>query len=446
VLFCWAGVAAPAQRHFRVMAFPEICGISACGIWQDASGQACGRRAQCAWRERAQGNGEASCSIAGSRETRGYDLRSVTVRSPLDPVVGGSLEDAFYYLISWCTGQVLLASAKIKCHTHVPLACRFGTRLAGLSCSRTIPPVAFRSGRKTLQLPDVRTPTLRRRELGARLRALRLARGLTVEQVAEQLLCSPSKVSRMETGQRGATLRDVRDLCRIYELTDPAQVDYLSELVREAKQQAWWQSYDLDFTTYVGLEQAATSLCYYQSTIVPGLLQSLEYAKAMHLGSMPGEFTQERVDDLIEVRVRRQQVILTRDPPLQLRVVLDEAVLHRVVGGPAVMAGQMEHFAALAKYPNVTLQIIPFSLGAHPAMENMFNILEFGDIAPRVVYVEGLMGWLFLEREHDVVRYTRVFEYLSSIAFSPKETIEFISEVGARYHHAARSASSNAIS
>jgi transcriptional regulator with XRE-family HTH domain len=285
-------------------------------------------------------------------------------------------------------------------------------------------------------MAEVRSPTLRRRELGARLRALRLERGLTVEQVAEQLLCSLSKVSRMETGQRGATLRDVRDLCRIYGLTDAAQVSYLTELVREAKQQAWWQSYDLDYyATYVGLEQAATTLCYYQSTIVPGLLQTTEYSRAMHAASMPGEFTQERIDDLIEVRTRRQQV-LTRDPPLQLRVVLDEAVLHRAVGGPAVMAGQLAHFATLAKRPNVTLQIVPFSYGAHPAMENMFNLIEFGEIAPRVVYVEGLMGWLFLERESDVVRYTQVFSYLSSIALPPKETLELISEVGRRYNRA----------
>jgi len=280
---------------------------------------------------------------------------------------------------------------------------------------------------------DVRSPTLRRRELGARLRELRLARGLTVEQVSELLLCSPSKVSRMETGHRGATLRDVRDLCQIYDLTDTSQVEYLMGLVREAKQQAWWQSYDLDYATYVGLEQAATTLSYYQSTIVPGLLQTVGYARAMHEGSMPAEFTPERADKLIEVRMRRQQV-LTRDPPLQLRVVLDEAVLHRVVGGPGVMADQLRHFNTIAKRPNVTLQVIPFSIGAHPAMENMFNIIEFGDVAPSVVYVEGLMGWLFLERENDVKRYAQVFKYLCEVALDPKDTIELISEVGARYN------------
>ena len=119
---------------------------------------------------------------------------------------------------------------------------------------------------------------------------------------------------------------------------------------------------------------------------------------------------------------------------MQLRVVLDEAVLHRVVGGPAVMAAQLRHFAAMASRPNVALQVIPFGTGAHPAMENMFNIIDFGDIAPRVVYVEGLMGWLFLERENDAARYMQVFDYLCEIALDPQETIELISEVGARYN------------
>jgi transcriptional regulator with XRE-family HTH domain len=283
---------------------------------------------------------------------------------------------------------------------------------------------------------DVRSPTLRRRELGARLRALRLEQGLTVDQVAEHLLCSPSKVSRMETGQRGATLRDVRDLCRIYGVTDTTQAAHLMDLAREGKQQAWWQSYELDyFATYVGLEQAAASLSYYQSTIVPGLLQTASYAKAMYEASMPSEFTAERVVEHIDVRLRRQQV-LTRDPPLRLRAVFDEAVLHRVVGGPAVMGEQLNRLIEAANMPNVTLQVIPYSAGAHPAMDNTFTILEFEDLVPTVVYVEGLMGWLYLEREHEVARYRRVFEHLRNIALDPKETIELISEIGAQYNDA----------
>jgi transcriptional regulator with XRE-family HTH domain len=283
-------------------------------------------------------------------------------------------------------------------------------------------------------VPEVRSPTLRRRELGARLRALRTEQGLTVDQVAELLLCSASKVSRMETGQRGATQRDIRDLCKIYGVTQETQVASMMELAKEGKQQGWWQSYDLDFfATYVGLEQAATWLCYYQSSIVPGLLQTPEYARAMHQGSLPAEFTQERADALIEVRLRRQQV-LTRDPPLRLEAIIDEAVLHRVVGGPAVMGAQLRHLVEAGNTPNVTLRAIPYGVGAHPAMDNMFNILEFGDVSPRVVYVEGLMGLLFSEKERDVARYEQVLEHLREIALDSKETIDLISKIGAQYN------------
>lgn len=290
-------------------------------------------------------------------------------------------------------------------------------------------------------MPEVRSPTLRRRELGTRLRTMRLAHGLTVEQVAEELLCSPSKVSRMETGQRAATGRDVRDLCRIYGVLDDAEVALLMDMAREGKQQAWWQPYELEyFATYVGLEQAATSLSYYMSAVVPGLLQTADYARAIIAGGLPSEFNPsefnvERRDDLIDVKLRRQQV-LTRDPPLRISVVLDEAVLHRVVGGPAVMAAQLRHLVEMSAMPNVAVQVIPFAAGAHPAMDDLFTILDFQDVAPPLVYIEGLMGWLYIEREHEVARYRRIFEHLRSIALSPQETTELIAVLGGKYNTA----------
>jgi transcriptional regulator with XRE-family HTH domain len=289
--------------------------------------------------------------------------------------------------------------------------------------------------RKDAPVPEVRSPTLRRRELGALLRSLRNAQGLTVEQVAERLLCSPSKVSRMETGQRGATLRDVRDLCEIYGVTDENRIAHLMDLARESKQQGWWQPYDLDFATYVGLEEAAITLSYYQSSIVPGILQTRGYARAMHESGWQ-EYPPGRIDEHVDVRMRRQR-LLTRDPPLRVAVVLDEAVLHREVGGPAVMAEQLGHLAQLTKkLPSVTIQVIPFSSGAHPAMDSMFDILEFAGSAPSLVYVEGLMGWLYLERAPDVGRYVRVFELLRSTALTPKESVELMLEVQARLNRA----------
>lgn len=284
-------------------------------------------------------------------------------------------------------------------------------------------------------MPETRSPTLRRRELGTMLRAFRQEQGMTVEDVAGELLCSASKVSRMETGQRGVTLRDARDLCRIYHLTD-AQAERIMSLARESRQQGWWQSHELDyFATYVGLEQAATMLRYYQSSTVPGLLQTMDYARAMYRASLPAEFTPERADELIAVRLRRQQV-LTREPRVRLNAIVDEAVLHRGVGGPEVMGAQLDHLIEMAtQTPNVTLGVIPFCAGAHPAMDSNFTLLDF-EVAPSVVYVEGLMGWLYLERPQDISRYRKVFDYLHAMALGTGDTIELVRDIRVRYSRA----------
>ncbi len=285
-------------------------------------------------------------------------------------------------------------------------------------------------------MPEVRSPTVRRRELGALLRALRNEKGLTVDQVATSLMCSPSKVSRMETGHGAATPRDIRDLCNLYGVTGQAERDQLMSLAREGKQPGWWQGYDLDyFATYVGLEAEATGIRYFQSTIVPGLMQTPAYARAMHEAGIP-KFTQERIDQLIEVRLTRQRV-LVRKPPVRLEVILDEAVLHRLVGGAAVMRGQLDRLIELSSEPNVSIQVIAYSAGAHPAMDSTFNILEFTGSVSSVVYVEGLVGWIYVERPPDVDRYQQVFEHLRTVASSPRESIELIARVGAGYDHPA---------
>jgi len=282
-------------------------------------------------------------------------------------------------------------------------------------------------------VPEVRSPTVRRRELGALLRALRNQQGLTVEQAADQLLCSPSKVSRMETGHGAATPRDIRDLCDLYGVTDQAERDRMMTLAREGKQTGWWQSYDLDFSTYVGLEADAIGLQYYQSTIVPGLLQTADYARAMLQASVP-KLSPGRIDELLEVKLKRQRV-LSGERPLHLWAVLDEAALHRVVGGPTVMAGQLDHLIGVTGNLNVTIQVVPFGAGAHPAMDSTFNILEFAGSVPRLVYVEGLVGWIYLDRPAEIDRYQQVFEHLRTLALSPKESIDLVAKIGSEYKH-----------
>lgn len=277
-------------------------------------------------------------------------------------------------------------------------------------------------------MPDVRSPTLRRRELGGRLRALRLEQGLTVEQVAEMLLCSPSKVSRMETGQRGATPRDIRDLSGIYGVIDETQVAYMMRLAREGKQQGWWQSFSvpLKYTNYVGFEQEATSLAIFHSSVVPGLLQSPDYTRALHKNAIP------RLDDLaIEERVRERktrQEVLDRDNPPQLDIVIDEAVLRRPIGGHSAMREQLDRLLKECERSALTLQVMAYEAGAHPALESNFTILEFADQAP-VIYVEGLAGHMYLERQDELHEYRLVFERLRGMALSPQDSARLVAKI-----------------
>jgi transcriptional regulator with XRE-family HTH domain len=285
-------------------------------------------------------------------------------------------------------------------------------------------------------VPEVRSPTVRRRELGALLRKLRTEKGLTVEQAADQLMFSMSKLSRMETGHGAPSRRDIRDLCALYEVTDEAERKRMMNLAVEGRQAGWWQSYDLNqFADYVGLEADAVSVKNYQSILIPGLLQTPDYARAVNEAVIP-QPDPERLEEQTEVRLRRQDR-LTRDPPLRFGAILDEAALHRVIGGPAVMEAQLRHLIELSKLPNVTLQVIPFSAGGHPAMDSTFNVLEFADAVPGVVYVEGLVGWVYMKRSRDVERYAGVFERLCHIALPPRESVELIEKAAVRHKSAA---------
>jgi transcriptional regulator with XRE-family HTH domain len=272
-----------------------------------------------------------------------------------------------------------------------------------------------------------RSPTLRRRELGALLRTLRTEQGLTVEQVSERLLCSPSKVSRMETGHRTATPRDVRDLCELYGVRDPAERDRMMQLARESRLQGWWQSYDLPYSTFLGLEAEAISIHCFQSSVIPGLLQTPEYARAGHEAAIPRE-TDAQIEQMIEAKLKRQS-ILTRENPPDFNAVIDEAALHRVTGGPEVMTEQLNKLLQSADLPNVTLHVLPFTAGTHPALESNFNILELPSATSDVVFAEGLAGFTYLERLADLDKYREVFARLSSLALSSVDTIDFLREV-----------------
>jgi transcriptional regulator with XRE-family HTH domain len=274
---------------------------------------------------------------------------------------------------------------------------------------------------------EVRSPTIRRRELGALLRQIRTTHGFTVEQVAELLLCSPSKVSRMETGHRGVTARDIRDLCDIYGITEPTERERLTALAREGKQQGWWQSYDLSYRTYVGLEAAALVISDFQSAVIPGLLQTADYARAGHEASIP-RLRPDEIERQIEAKLTRQEILIKPGGP-SFTAVLDEAALHRMTGGPKVMRGQLDKLIEISRRPNVEIQVLSFAVGAHPALESNFNILELPPPAPGVVFVEGMIGSIYLERAEDLERYRRVFDRLRRIALSPRDSADLIAKI-----------------
>lgn len=277
-------------------------------------------------------------------------------------------------------------------------------------------------------MTERRSPTIRRRRLGAELRRRREHAGITIETVAEQLECSASKVSRIETGHTSATPRDVRDMLRIYDVVGP-ESDELVQIAREARQKGWWHPYSTVLTgAYVGMEAAAGSVRAYEQQVVPGLLQTEEYARAMIRAARP-DFTAAQVDQRVRVRLERQS-LLNQDDPIDFWVVLDEAVVSRPVGGEPVMRDQLKRLAATAELPNVTLQVLPFEVGAHAGMDGTFTILSFPEAGdPDVVYAENATGGLFLEKSEELQKYIYIFDHIRAAAMHPDASTAYIAEL-----------------
>jgi transcriptional regulator with XRE-family HTH domain len=272
-----------------------------------------------------------------------------------------------------------------------------------------------------------RTPTGRRRRLGAELRRLREDAGLTIDRVAEALECSQSKVSRIETGQVSATPRDVRDMLALYRV-DEDRREAMVQIAREARQRGWWQKFvDVPdgVPAYVGLEAAATSIDVYMSLIVPALLQTPDYARAV-IGAVRPDLPSEEIDRRVELRLRRQGLLDQEQPPA-MRVLLDDAVLARPVGGAAVMAAQRRRLLTDAERPAVTLQVLPVDAGAHAGMDGPFTIFGFPAPAERdVVALDSAADALYLESPEDLRRYRRVFELLLPAALTPGASVALL--------------------
>ncbi|PAK22101.1 transcriptional regulator [Streptomyces sp. alain-838] len=277
-------------------------------------------------------------------------------------------------------------------------------------------------------------PTVRRRRLGQELRRLRELKGMTAEEVAERLLVSQSKISRLENGRRSISQRDVRDLCGVYEVEDQRIVDSLMQMAKDSRQQGWWHAFgDIPYSVYIGLETDAESLRTYEPQIITGLLQTRSYAEALIQGALP-ETPVADVEKRVQVRIRRQERITAENNPLRLWVVLDEACLHRMVGSRQVMREQLEHVAEMSQLPHITVQVLPFDVGAHPGINGQYSILEFADTADSsVVYIEGVTSDLYLEKAQDVQKYTVMYEHLRAQALNVEQSRQRIEDVAKEY-------------
>lgn len=270
-------------------------------------------------------------------------------------------------------------------------------------------------------------PTLQQQELGTLLGSLRVERGLTVEEVAETLLCSPSKIRCLEAAADLPSKRDLHEFRVLFKL-DEATANQLMTVARKAQQRGWWADYDDLELPYIGLEEHAASITSYTMWYFPALLQTGSYARAVITGIAP-KIDPAILEQRVEARLRRQHVLSGENPP-SYKVLLDEAVLHRPVGGPAVMREQLGKVITLAREDRATVQVVPFNIGAHAALDSNFVLLEFDEPGPSpVVYVEGLATHHFLDLKEYIYRYREAAENLRHSALSPRDSVEHIAQV-----------------
>jgi len=274
-------------------------------------------------------------------------------------------------------------------------------------------------------------PTVQRLVIGGHLRQLRERAGITTEQAATAIRGSHSKISRMEHGRVGFKDRDIADLLTLYGVTVGEERDALLKLAREANTPGWWQGYS-DILPhwlepYFGLEAAASFIRTYELQFVPGLLQTEDYARSLiRLGNAPAE---DDVVRRVEARLSRQQILLRESPP-RLWAVMDEGALRRPIGGRTVMRDQVRHLIEMCDHPYVTLQILPFHSGAHPAMGGPFTILRFSEPDLRdVVYIEQLTSALYLDKPTEVDSYLEVMEQLCLQAEPAAKTTQLLNTI-----------------
>jgi transcriptional regulator with XRE-family HTH domain len=273
-------------------------------------------------------------------------------------------------------------------------------------------------------------PTVRRRRLGSELRRLREEQSFKLEEVAEQLGLAPSTLSRIETGKAPTRSAYLNSMLEIYGVENPSQRQVLVDMAREGHRKGWWAVWDdvlsAGFGIYVGLEAEAASLRVYEAQVVHGLLQTPDYARAV-MTTVRRWQTPDEIDRLVALRMQRQEV-LRRAKPLGLWIILDEAVIRRTIGSPDLMRGQLARLSEASLMPNVTLQVLEFSSGLHPALNGPFAIIEFPErFDPDVVYTEAVAGQAHLEeREKEVRIRVEAFDLLRATALPPADSVDLI--------------------
>ncbi|WP_412516120.1 helix-turn-helix domain-containing protein [Actinomadura madurae] len=279
-------------------------------------------------------------------------------------------------------------------------------------------------------MPD--SPTVHQRRLRIDLRRAREAAGLTQEQAAKGLEWSLSKIIRIEGGTVRVAVSDVRVMLQQYGVPQERFDEFLT-LARAARETAWWSAYrrilSPQLAELIGFESAAGVSREFQPLIIPGLLQTSAYAREI-LSSLRGEDAADQIDELVEVRIRRQE-IFEGDTPPRFFFVIDEAAISRPVGGDAVMRSQLSHLLEMAKRPNVTIEIVPFARGAHPGLVGPFNLIEFAEPEDDdVLYLEGAQGELIgRDYREEVVRYREKFEALRRLSLGPEGSAVLLNTV-----------------
>jgi DNA-binding XRE family transcriptional regulator len=284
--------------------------------------------------------------------------------------------------------------------------------------------------------PASASPTVLRIILGKQLQTLREKAGMSYEQAADSIYASAWTLRRMEKAEVGLKLNYVKSLLMAYGITDVREIDTFLDLAREANRPGWWHSYTdvlpAWFRVFPGLEQAAELIRGYEPHCIPGLLQTEDYAHALTVAGYPNA-TPEETSRRVALRMARQQILSRPEPP-GLWVVIDEAVLRRPVGGPAVMRAQLDRLIEATTKPNITLQVLPFTAGAHPVMYGMFHLLRFPAAElPDIVYGENLTSAFYFDKPTDVATYTEALDRLSAQASPADKTASNLRRVRKDY-------------